>query len=163
MQSYNSKYCKLQHLIVVVITATLDTDQKSGSPCFWQESNHLPCSATDTDMHPYSSKHVWHFFIIKPTRCTNFTNLFWHETTHVSDSSSVHHQEFIHCTLSNGICHTGLLTAFEQDQDGTAIPSWSCSKAVYKPVWHISLLSVQWMNSWWWTQELSETCSFMPK
>ena len=39
----------------------------------------------------------------KPTRCTNFTNLFCHETLHVSDSSSVHHQEFIHCTLSNGI------------------------------------------------------------
>ena len=51
---------------------------------------------------------VTNFFIIKPTRCTNFTNLFWHETLHVSDSSSVHHQEFIHCSLSNGICHTGL-------------------------------------------------------
>ena len=37
-------------------------------------------------------------------------------------------------------------------------PSWSCSKAVYKPVWHIPLLSVQWINSWWWTEELSETC-----
>jgi hypothetical protein len=35
---------------------------------------------------------------------------------------------------------------------------WSCSKAVYKPVWHIPLLSVQWINSWWWTDELSETC-----
>jgi hypothetical protein len=34
----------------------------------------------------------------------------------------------------------------------------SCSKAVYKPVWHISLLSVLWINSWWWTDELSETC-----
>ena len=56
------------------------------------------------------------FFITKPTRCTNFTNLFWHETLHVSDSSSVHHQEFIHCTLSSGICHTRLQTAFEQDQ-----------------------------------------------
>jgi len=33
----------------------------------------------------------------------------------------------------------------------------SCSKAVYKPVCHISLLSVQWINSWWWTDELSET------
>jgi len=80
-------------------------------------------------------------FIIKPTRCTNFTNLFWHGTLHVSDSSSVHHQEFIHRTLS----------------DGTAFPSWSCSKAVYKPVWHIPLLSVQWINSWWWTDELSKT------
>ena len=28
---------------------------------------------------------------------------------------------------------------------------------VYKPVWHITLLSVQWINSWWWTDELSET------
>ena len=48
------------------------------------------------------------FFIIKPTRCTNFTNLFCHETLHVSGSSSVHHQDFTHCKLSNGICHTGL-------------------------------------------------------
>ena len=54
---------------------------------------------------------VTNFFVIKPTRCTNFTNLFCHETLHDSDSSSAHHQEFIHCTLSNGICHT----AFEQD------------------------------------------------
>jgi hypothetical protein len=93
-------------------------------------------------------------FLIKPTRRTNFTNLFCHENLHVSDTSSVHHQEFIHCTLSSGICHT----AFEQDQDGTAVPSWSCLKAVYKPVWHIPFLSVQWINSWWWTNKVSETC-----
>jgi hypothetical protein len=36
--------------------------------------------------------------------------------------------------------------------------SWSCSKAFYKPVWHIPLLSVQWISSWLWTDELSETC-----
>ena len=77
-------------------------------------------------------------FIIKPTRCTNFMKLFWHEILNVSDSSSVHHQEFIHCTLSNDICHI--------------------AEAVYKPVWHIPLLSVQWINSCWWTDELSETC-----
>ena len=51
---------------------------------------------------------VTNFFIIKPTRCTNFINLFWHETLHVSDNTSVHYQEFIHCTLKNGVCHTGL-------------------------------------------------------
>jgi len=67
-----------------------------------------------------SSCIVKNFFVIKPTRCTNFTNLFCHETLHVSHSSSAHHQEFIHCTLSNSIC--------------------------------------QWINSWWWTDELSETC-----
>jgi len=31
---------------------------------------------------------------IKPTRCTNFSNLFWNKTLHGSDSTSVHHQEF---------------------------------------------------------------------
>jgi len=36
-----------------------------------------------------------YFLYNKPTRCTNFTNLFWHETLHVSDSSSVHHQQFL--------------------------------------------------------------------
>jgi len=25
-------------------------------------------------------------------------------------------------------------------------------------VWHIPLLSVQWINSWWWTVEMSKTC-----
>jgi len=34
------------------------------------------------------------------------------------------------CTHSNGICHTGLLTAYEQNQD------------VSKAVWHIPLLCV---------------------
>jgi len=36
--------------------------------------------------------------------------------------------------------------------------TWSCSKAIYKPVRHIPSLSVQRINSWWWTDELSETC-----
>jgi hypothetical protein len=35
---------------------------------------------------------VTNFFVIRPT---NFTNLFCHETLHVSDSSSVHHQELV--------------------------------------------------------------------
>jgi len=78
---------------------------------------------------------VTNFFIIKPTRYTNFPNLLRHETLHVSGSSSAHHKDFIHCTLGTGICRTGLKTVFEQDEDGTAVPSWSCSKAVYKPVW----------------------------
>ena len=61
----------------------------------WNFTFMWPCIVTD-------------FFIIKPTRCTNFTNLFWHETLHKLDSSSAQHQEFIRCTHSNGVCHTGL-------------------------------------------------------
>ena len=93
------------------------------------------------------------FFVIKPTRSTNFTNLFCHETLHVSDSSSAHHQEFIHCTLSNGVCYS-----FRAGPGWNCVLSWSCWIAVYKPVWHIPLLSVQWIKSWWWADELSETC-----
>ena len=37
-------------------------------------------------------------------------------------------------------------------------PGWNCSKAVYELVGHTPLQSVQWINSWWWTDELSETC-----
>ena len=55
------------------------------------------------------------FLIIKPTRCTNFSNLFleWNSTCFgqfLCLSSGV-----FHCTHSNGICHTGLLTACEQE------------------------------------------------
>ena len=42
------------------------------------------------------------FHIIEPTRCTNFSKfLFLSETQHVSDSSTVHYQEFIavHTTM----------------------------------------------------------------
>jgi hypothetical protein len=82
------------------------------------------------------------FFIIKPTRCINFLHLLRHATLQVSESSSAHRQDFIHCTL----------ISFR------AGPSWSCSKAVFKPVWHILVPSVQWINSWWWAEELPETC-----
>jgi hypothetical protein len=56
----------------------------------------------------------------KPTKCTNFSIYFWNENLNISDNFSVHHQEFFHCTHSNGVCYTGLLTACKQDQDGTA-------------------------------------------
>ena len=77
------------------------------------------------------------FFIIKPTRCTNSTNIFWHAILHVWDSSSVRHQQFIHCTLSSGVSYRFA----DSFRTGPGL-----------------LLSVQWINSWWWTDELSETC-----
>ena len=71
-------------------------------------------SGTSKSREPFLGNLNWpqkqpaRFFVIKPTRCTNFTNLFCHENLHIPESSSVHHQEFIHCTLNNGVCHTGL-------------------------------------------------------
>ena len=94
-----------------------------------------PISYTD---HNPSTQHL----VIKAT--SNFSNLF-------SEWNSTCFRQFLcpssggfHCTRSNGTCHTGLLTACEQDQDRTAVPSWSCSLAVSKPVWHIPLPCVQW-------------------
>ena len=75
------------------------------------------------------------FLIIKPTRCTNFSNLFldWNSTCFgqfLCPSSGV-----FHCTHSNGICHTDLLAASR---------ILILLAAVSKPVWHKPLLCVQW-------------------
>jgi hypothetical protein len=44
-------------------------------------------------------------------------------------------------------------------------PGWKCKfhpgparKLCTVPLWHVPLLSVQWINFWWCTEELSETC-----
>ena len=64
------------------------------------------------------------------------------ETLHVSDSSSVNHQEFftVHTAMVYVIQVCWQLLA----GSGWPWPSWSCSQAVSKPVWHIPLLCVQW-------------------
>ena len=73
---------------------------------------------------------VTNFFITKPTICTNFTDLFCHETLHVSDSSSVHHQEFIHCTLSKWYMSYRFVDSFRA---GTG---WNCSHVtVHRDMW----------------------------
>ena len=60
----------------------------------------------------------------KNKRCTDFLNLFfWNRTLNVSDGFSVRHQESITVHTTIGVCHTGLLTACQRDQDGTVVPS----------------------------------------
>ena len=78
------------------------------------------------------------FLIIEPTRCTNFSNLLleWNSTCFgqfLCSSSGV-----LHCTHSNGICHTRYADCLRAES------GWSCSQIVSKPVWHIPLLCVQW-------------------
>jgi hypothetical protein len=86
------------------------------------------------------------FLIIQPTRCTNHKfilekKIYIFRTVPLSiiRSYSVH----------SAMVYV-IETAFEQqNQDVTAVPSWPCccSKALYKPVWHIPLLSVQWITA----------------
>jgi UDP-N-acetylglucosamine 2-epimerase len=47
-----------------------------------------------TEFNVYLTVHCNKFRIIKPTRCTKLSILLWNEKIHVSDSSSVHHQEY---------------------------------------------------------------------
>ena len=126
--------------------------------------------------------------IIKPTRCTNFSVLFFGiklykfrtiplsiirsfslytqqwcmlyrfadslragsgrnqfrpDPAPVSNSSSVHHQEFftVHTALAY-VIHVCWQLASRIKME--PVPSWSCSQAVSTPVWHIPLLCVQW-------------------
>ena len=55
----------------------------------------------------------------KPTRRTNFSNLFLEQNSTYFGQFLCPSSGVFHCTRSNVICHTGLLTTCEQDQDGT--------------------------------------------
>jgi hypothetical protein len=94
---------------------------------------------------------VTNFFIIKPTRCTNFPNLLRHETLHVSGSSSAHHQELfsVHSALVyvvpgwNWFSTSPILVLLE-----SCLPTcmtYTSAECTEK-------------NSWWWAEELPETC-----
>jgi hypothetical protein len=90
---------------------------------------------------------VTNFLRIKPTRCTNFSNLFWKWNSTCFGQFLCPTSAVIHCTLSSGIRHTDSCRA-AAGSGWNSVPSWSCcSKAVYKPVWHIPLLSVQWITA----------------
>jgi len=69
------------------------------------------------------------FLIIKPTRCTNFTDLFleWNSTCFrqfLGPSSAI-----FHCTHSSGICHLGYADSLQAGAFALAL------QAVSKPVW----------------------------
>jgi hypothetical protein len=76
------------------------------------------------------------FVIIKPIRCTNFSNLSWKWNSTCFGQFLCPSSGVIQCTLSNCICHTGLWTAFEQQDPDPAARRLS--------LWYIPLLSVQW-------------------
>jgi len=95
---------------------------------------------------------VTHYvLIIKPTRCTNFSNLFLEETLHVSDSSSVHHQEFFTVYTANlyEIYHCCV--------------QWKTRASCQQTCMAYTTAVCKVKNSWWWTEELSETCRVSSK
>jgi hypothetical protein len=66
-------------------------------------SVHVCVSARNDNYSTWSSV----VLIIKTLRCTNFSNLFWNRTVHVSDRYFVHHQDSSTVYTAIGVCHTG--------------------------------------------------------
>jgi hypothetical protein len=61
--------------------------------------------------------------IVKPTRCTSFSNnLFLYSTLHVSDGLSVHHQEFRIVHTATDICQTDTATCLLEGMSSISSP-----------------------------------------
>ena len=103
--------------------------------------------ALSITFHPTKQRHNITHLLLQQDLCMNFTTCAsvcsvivlikknqlnalisqiysWNETTCFGQFLCPSSRVF-HCTHSNGKCHTGLLTACEQDQDGTAVYSWN--------------------------------------
>ena len=96
--------------------------------------------------------------IIKPTRCTDFFQiLFWNETLHVSDSSFVHHHEFLTVNTTMvyviQVCRQLSVRIRMERSSILILPD---SRLQTSMTYTIAVFTVR--NSWWWTKELSETC-----
>jgi len=103
-------------------------------------------------------EHIYNIFlIIRPASCTNIWNVFWKETLHVLDSSSVHHYEFftVHTAMVYVIqvCwQLGSRIRMELRSILVLLASYQQTCMTYT----IAECTVK--NSWRWTEELSETC-----
>jgi hypothetical protein len=70
-------------------------------PPYLKQKNTLSCIWHSQD------RASWHILIIKPTRCTNSSNLFLEWNSTFSDSYSAHHQESSTIHTAVGIYYTG--------------------------------------------------------
>jgi len=100
----------------------------------------------------------WFLLVIKPTRCTNFSNLFLKEKSTRFGQFLCPSSGVFHCTHSSGICHTGLLTA-GSGRNCSSVLILLASRQKTCMTYTIAVYTVK--NSWLWTEELSETCRLL--
>jgi len=104
-----------------------------------------------------SDRAPWYILIKNQLDALNSQIYFWNKTLHVSDSSSVHHQKFL--TVHTAMVYViqvcwELASRIRTELQFRPDPARKLST---KPVWYILLLCTV-KKSWWWTEELSETC-----
>jgi hypothetical protein len=97
LHQLNAQYQVVQisqeHLLFMQVL--LQNSGRRQCACYWPTSCEVSVAITLVGSPFISRKSEKGFvFLVKPTRCTNFSNLFWNEILHASDSSSFHHQEF---------------------------------------------------------------------
>ena len=107
-----NKY-QLHRMQPVTVTSTV-----ASNVC---HTHHNSVSMNDAPMRKPNMNRLYSL-IIKPTRCTNYSKLLLERNSTCFGQFLCPTSGVFHCTHSNGICHTGLLAACEQNQDGTA--SW---------------------------------------
>jgi hypothetical protein len=90
----------------------------------------------------------WQILTIKPTRCTNFSNLFWKWKSTCFGQFLCPSSGVFYCTHSNGCMSYSRISMFQPD------PARKLSTNMYD-IYHCCVYSE---NSWWWTEELSEKC-----
>jgi hypothetical protein len=111
---------------------------------------------TERHMEKRTCQQLNFILIIKQSNRTNFSNLFWNETLYVSDSSSVHHQEFF--TVHTAIVYViqvcrQLASRIRIELSYIMILLERCLQTCM--TYTNAVCTVK--NSWWWTEELSET------
>ena len=132
-------------LIGVLLAKQSKAEQSEGMEQYSEAKWRRPCESHEgklgvelwlqpfiTSVFDIEDRASWYILIIKPTRCNNFSN-FLELNLHVSDSISVHYQ------VSSTV-HTAIVI---------------CLLAGCR---HIPVAVCTVLDTWWWTEILSETC-----
>ena len=83
------------------------------------------------------------FLITKPTRCTYFSNLFL-EGNYMFRTVPLSIIRSFSLYTQQWYMSYRIVDSLRAGSGWNRVPSWSCTQAVSKPLWHIPLLCVQW-------------------
>ena len=120
----------------------------------WPWSQHPDsCFCPEPDQsNPRPNPTYWISFLYNKTnRRTNFPNLFCQETLHVSDTSSAHHQEF-------STVHSALVYVMQVWWQFSSTTRTVVLENCHQTCMTYTSAECTVENSWWWAEEVSETC-----
>jgi hypothetical protein len=96
----------------------------------WQFEMFTNCKTPVLKHHTFNQS-VFAFLCNKTHRRTNLPNVCLSRNSTCFGQFLCPSSGVLHCTFGTGICHTGLMTAVVQDQDGTAYIMFLLDSCVY--------------------------------